>query len=177
MGVMYSFSHYVISFLYLLQILVAATLTGVSASDSTTVAVTVLGAINTVLAGILAWLNGQGMPQRYRRARDNFREVVKAIEASERMFAEIDFVEWSKGCRPTPIGERDRLEKMYEEARRDQEGNYPDTHANPTALQAQDRVQELEAKVNKHEEEKAALVEEMQGLREQLRSNPKDTTS
>lgn len=158
---MYAISHYLISFLYLLQILVAATLTAISASPEVgTAPVTVLGAINTVLAGILAWLNGQGMPQRYRRARDNFREVVKAIEAAERMFAEIDFIDWPEGGRPTPIGERDRLEKMYEDAKKDMEGNYPDTQQDPSANQAQEKLREVEAEAGKTQAEVASVKAE-----------------
>ena len=127
--VLYGMSNYIITSLYILQIFIAAALTGLSAygeAGGSTVALTTLGAINTVLAGILAWLNGQGMPVRFRRARDQYREVVRAIEDTERTFAEIDYVDWPPGTRPNPYAERDRLEQMYNEARQDQETNYPD---------------------------------------------------
>lgn len=69
--VVYSLSDYLISGLYLLQILVAATLTALSSKPrQSPTTLTVLGAIDTVIAGILAWLTGQGMPVRFRRARD-----------------------------------------------------------------------------------------------------------
>ncbi|KAI7367994.1 hypothetical protein KC354_g3003 [Hortaea werneckii] len=162
MRVMYSFSHYMISFLYLLQILVAATLTGLSSySDTVGVAITTLGAINTVLAGILAWLNGQGMPVRYRRSRDQFREVVRAIEDAERMFSTIDYMDWPEGTRPTPLGERDKLFKMYEKARQDQEANYPDTHEDANKTEVANRTKDMEAKIEKHKKQKKAKDEEL----------------
>ena len=125
---MYTIARYVVILLYLTQITIAATFTALSAYQKSSVAtLTTLGAINTVIAGMLAWLAGQGMPVRFRRARNQYREVVKAIESTERMFAEIEFISWPPGGRPDPIKERDRLESMYEEARLDQEANYPET--------------------------------------------------
>lgn len=182
MRVMYSFSHYMISFLYLLQILVAATLTGLSSYTNTAgVALTTLGAVNTVLAGILAWLNGQGMPTRYRRSRDQYREVVRAIEDAERMFSTIDYVEWPEGKRPTPVGERDRLFKMYEKARQDQEANYPDTHESADKSEVMNRTKELEAKIEKHKKQKKDKTEELKAalakLEEKHASNSKDASN
>ena len=169
MRVMYSFSHYMISFLYLLQILVAATLTGLSSYTNTAgVALTVLGAINTVLAGILAWLNGQGMPVRYRRARDQFREVVRAIEDAERMFSTIDYMEWAPGTRPTPVGERDRLFKMYEKARQDEEANYPDTHGDADKSEIASNARTFEAKIAKHKKQKKEKSEELKAMQDQV---------
>jgi len=171
MRVMYSFSHYMISFLYLLQILVAATLTGLSSYTNTAgVALTTLGAINTVLAGILAWLNGQGMPVRYRRSRDQFREVVRAIEDAERLFSTIDYMDWPEGTRPTPAGERDRLFKMYEKARQDQEANYPDTHDDADKSEVAATAKTLEAKLEKHKKQKKSKSEEIRALQGQVQS-------
>lgn len=169
MRVMYSFSHYMISFLYLLQILVAATLTGLSSYTNTAgVALTTLGAINTVLAGILAWLNGQGMPVRYRRARDQYREVVRAIEDAERLFSTIDYMDWAPGTRPTPIGEFNKLYKLYEKARQDQEANYPDTHENADKSEMASTAKALEAKVEKHKKQKKEKAEELKATQEQV---------
>lgn len=169
MRVMYSFSHYMISFLYLLQILVAATLTGLSSyTDTAGVALTTLGAINTVLAGILAWLNGQGMPIRYRRSRDQYREVVRAIEDAERLFSTIDYMDWAPGSRPTPIGEFNKLYKMYEKARQDQEANYPDTHENADKSEMASTVKVLEAKVEKHKKQKKEAAEELKTTQEHI---------
>ncbi|KAK5170107.1 uncharacterized protein LTR77_004691 [Saxophila tyrrhenica] len=167
--VMYSVSNYLIVSLYLLQILVAATLTALAAGErSSNTALTVLGAINTVVAGVLAWLTGQGMPVRFRRARDQYREVVKAIEASERVFATIDFLEWGEGERPHPIQERDRLERLYEEAREDQVANYPHAQNGPSQNQAQAKAVELEDKVAKHKEQKKEYKKELKALQKEL---------
>jgi hypothetical protein len=147
--VLYGMSNYIITFLYLLQILIAAALTGLSAyQQASSVALTTLGAINTVLAGVLAWLNGQGMPVRFRRARDQYREVVRAIEDTERTFAEIDYVNWPPGKRPNPFAERDRLEQMYDEARQDQERNYPDIQEGPNKNQMEDKQRQLQETIS-----------------------------
>lgn len=51
----------------ILQLLIGATLTAVShLSSQATTAVTVLGAANTVIAGLLAIMHNSGMPDRYR---------------------------------------------------------------------------------------------------------------
>lgn len=161
--VMYGLSNYVISSLYLLQILIAAAITGLSAYEREgNVPLTVLGAINTVLAGILAWLNGQGMPTRFRRARDQYKEVVKAIETAERTFAEIDYVQWPGGSRPNPFKERDKLEKMYEEARSDQESNYPDSQEGPSKNQMEGTKRVLEEQIRGHVDEKNKHAEKLQ---------------
>lgn len=176
MRVMYSFSHYMITFLYLLQILVAATLTGLSSyTDTAGVALTTLGAINTVLAGILAWLNGQGMPVRYRRSRDQFREVVRAIEDAERMFCTIDYMDWAPGTRPTPVGERDKLFSMYEKARRDQEANYPDTHENADKSELASNAKALEAKIEKHKRQKKEKAEQLKQMQDQMHRMEKES--
>jgi len=165
MSFMYSFSHYTISFLYLLQILVAATLTGLSSYTNTVgVVFTTLAAINTVLAGILAWLNGQGLPVCYRRSRDQLREVVRAIEDAEPLFCIIDYMDWPKATRPTPAGERDRLFKICEKARQDQEANYPDTHDDADKSEVAATAKSLEAKLEKHKKQKKDKSEEIRTL-------------
>lgn len=180
--VMHSMAHYIITGLYLLQILLAATFTALSAyQHSSTIALTTLGAINTVVAGLLAWLTGQGMPIRFRRARDQYREVVKAIEASERTFAEIDYIRWLPGQRPDPIQERDKLEKMFDEARLDQEANYPETQNTPLTKQTTEKNQELQSKIGKkkvlkeeHKKEIEALQKELETLRNVVKTGSKD---
>lgn len=166
--VMYSLSNYVISFLYLLQILIAAAITGLSAYErNASVPLTVLGAINAVLAGILAWLNGQGMPIRFRRARDQYRECVKAIENAERTFAEIDYHTWPGDSRPDPFKVRDELEKMYEDARADQESNYPDTQEGPSKNQMENQKKVLETQIAEHKTEKDNAAEKLKKERKE----------
>lgn len=165
--VLYGMSNYIITFLYLLQILIAAALTGLSAYQQTSsVALTTLGAINTVLAGVLAWLNGQGMPVRFRRARDQYREVVRAIEDTERTFAEIDYVDWPPGTRPNPYAERDRLEQMYDEARQDQERNYPDIQEGPNKHQMEGEAKQLRETISEEKSKKGAFSKLLEKTKE-----------
>lgn len=165
--VLYGMSNYIITFLYLLQILIAAALTGLSAYQQTSsVALTTLGAINTVLAGVLAWLNGQGMPVRFRRARDQYREVVRAIEDTERTFAEIDYVDWPPGTRPNPYAERDRLEQMYDEARQDQERNYPDIQEGPNKSQMEGEARQLRETISDEKSKKGAFSKALEKTKE-----------
>lgn len=165
--VLYGMSNYIITFLYLLQILIAAALTGLSAyQQSSSVALTTLGAINTVLAGVLAWLNGQGMPVRFRRARDQYREVVRAIEDTERTFAEIDYVDWPPGTRPNPYAERDRLEQMYDEARQDQERNYPDIQEGPNKHQMEGEARQLRETISEEKSKKGAFSKLLEKTKE-----------
>jgi Zn-finger nucleic acid-binding protein len=163
---MYAITHYIISGLYLLQVLVAATLTALSAyQQSSTVVLTVLGALNTVIAGLLAWLTGQGMPTRYRRARDQYREVLRACEAMERRFAQIDHIHWPDGQRPDPVIERDKLNKMFEDARKDQEANYPDSATSPQSDKDKEDVYELREELAKWKTKKKRQEEKFQALK------------
>ena len=170
--VLYGMSNYIITCLYILQIFIAAALTGLSAygQGGSTVALTTLGAINTVLAGILAWLNGQGMPVRFRRARDQYREVVRAIEDTERTFAEIDYVDWPPGTRPNPYAERDRLEQMYNEARQDQETNYPDIQEGPNKVQMENEATQLRETIKDEKSKKGAFSKLLEKTRDEHKS-------
>ena len=69
---------------HIAQILVGAVLTtlGPSAQDHT-VAITALGATNTVLAGVFALLKGQGLPDRLRRDATAFRRVQDWIDETD----------------------------------------------------------------------------------------------
>jgi hypothetical protein len=69
--------------LYLLQIILGATATAVSVSKVPTAALTVLTAIVTVVAGILAFITGHGHPGRARQLRNNLREVCDYIRFTE----------------------------------------------------------------------------------------------
>ncbi|KAI7084364.1 hypothetical protein KC356_g6808 [Hortaea werneckii] len=164
--VMYGLANYNISCLYSIQVIIAATITALAADEGRTsnTALTALGAVNTVLAGVLAWLTGQGMPVRFRRSRDKYREVVHAIENAERTFADIDYIEWEEGTRPDPVKERNRLEKMYEEARLDHERNYPETRNDSGELQANN--QELETKLEKNMIQRNKREQELEILKD-----------
>ncbi|XWW95440.1 hypothetical protein V2A60_003399 [Cordyceps javanica] len=65
----------------LLQLCISATLTAlgsVAVKDGTPI--TVLGAVNTVSAGILAFLHNSGIPDRYRKDMEELREVEDHIK-------------------------------------------------------------------------------------------------
>ncbi|GAD99526.1 conserved hypothetical protein [Paecilomyces variotii No. 5] len=75
-------------FCHFAQIIISASVTalGPSSKNYSTV-LTVLGAINTVIAGILALLNGRGLPDRLRRDETEFRKTQDWIEETESLIA------------------------------------------------------------------------------------------
>ncbi|CAK7269391.1 hypothetical protein SEPCBS119000_003544 [Sporothrix epigloea] len=69
---------------YVAQILVGAALTTLGpSSQNHAVSITVLGATNTVLAGVFALLKGQGLPDRLRKDAAAFRRVQDWIEETD----------------------------------------------------------------------------------------------
>ncbi|RDW79117.1 uncharacterized protein DSM5745_05969 [Aspergillus mulundensis] len=67
--------------LSILQLIIGATITGLGPiSDNHSVAVTVLGAVNTVIAGVLALMKGRGLPQRLRKDLAEIRKVLSYID-------------------------------------------------------------------------------------------------
>lgn len=73
---------------HFLQIIVGASLTalGPSAGDHT-ITITILGAMNTVVAGVLALVKGQGLPERLRQDKAEFRKLQDWIEQTEALLA------------------------------------------------------------------------------------------
>ncbi|KAL8768343.1 MAG: hypothetical protein Q9209_005377 [Squamulea sp. 1 TL-2023] len=78
------FAASVINTCYFGQICIAAALTALGASGSSNIAITVLGAANTVLAGVLTYLKGQGLPNRLRMYWSGLRKCREFIEEKER---------------------------------------------------------------------------------------------
>ncbi|KAI1456393.1 hypothetical protein F4805DRAFT_432698 [Annulohypoxylon moriforme] len=73
---------------YFAQIVIGAALTAVGPNSSRyEVLITVLGAINTVLAGVLALIKGSGQPQRMEKDRVGFRRLQDWIEETEALLA------------------------------------------------------------------------------------------
>lgn len=70
------------------QIILAAAVTAVSAADGPRIALTVLGALNTVLAGALTWVKGQGLPERLLTYSNELRRVREHIEDLERQYGQ-----------------------------------------------------------------------------------------
>ncbi|KAI1400284.1 hypothetical protein F4819DRAFT_461872 [Hypoxylon fuscum] len=112
---------------YFAQIVVGAALTAIgpsSAKYETTI--TVLGAVNTTLAGILALIRGSGQPQRLEKDRVGFRRLQDWIEETEALLA-------------VGVIGRDRKEvgllvesafKRYNAAKMSVENNSPDYYVN-----------------------------------------------
>ena len=63
-----------------------AALTGLGASESSHVLITLFGAANTIIAGLVAYLKSRGQPMRARMFRDDLERVVDEIENSEVMW-------------------------------------------------------------------------------------------
>ena len=91
---------FILDFCYMAQIAFAAILTALGASRSSFIVITVFGALNVALGGILALFKGLGLPMRLRKEWLEFRKLRHYIDDRERMF-EMDFhvdVEDEKKC-------------------------------------------------------------------------------
>ncbi|KAL5338327.1 hypothetical protein BJX70DRAFT_367288 [Aspergillus crustosus] len=74
----------VFNFLAILQLVVGATITALGPlANNHMVAITILGAVNTVTAGVLALMKGRGLPQRLRKDLAEIRKVRTYIEEVE----------------------------------------------------------------------------------------------
>jgi hypothetical protein len=89
------------------------------AANSGHVGITAFGAINTVIAGLLTYLKGSGLPNRLRYYANEWKKVREYIEQRERDFSRSD-------C-PLDVYEIVRvIEAMYEEVKADIQTNTPD---------------------------------------------------
>lgn len=102
-----------------LQIIVAAALTALGAANGSHSAVTVFGAINTVIAGFLTYLKGSGLPNRMKYYQHEWAKVREYIEQRERDLSYThDYIDVHE--------EVNIIRRMYEEVRADVENNIPD---------------------------------------------------
>ena len=69
----------VINVIFLGQILVAAALTALGASNTSHIAITILGSVNTVIAGVQTYLKGQGLPNRLKQYEFGLRKLREYI--------------------------------------------------------------------------------------------------
>lgn len=119
--------------LIMAQIVLGAALTGLGASKSSPVLVTIFGATNTIIAGGIAFLKSRGQPMRARMFRDDLERVVDEIENSAIMWLGI-----SKGAHGydaidtddevTVRGEVARLTRLYDRAVKTNTLNDPDNY-------------------------------------------------
>jgi hypothetical protein len=105
-----------------LQIVIAATLTALGAAGGSHKAVTVFGAMNTVIAGLLTFLKGSGLPNRLKYYQSEWQRVREFIEQRERDFGR-------PNCDLDVYTVIDSVEKMYEEVKVDLEASIPDRFA------------------------------------------------
>ncbi|KAK0516358.1 hypothetical protein JMJ35_000961 [Cladonia borealis] len=106
---------------FLSQIVVAATLTALGAADASYIAITVLGSVNTVIAGIQTYLKGQGLPNRLRQYEFGLRKLREYIEDRERDFSHAD-------CPRNVDHEIADIAAMYKAVRQTAEDNTPENY-------------------------------------------------
>lgn len=104
----------------MLQIIVGAALTALGAAKGPPAVVTLLGAINTIVAGILTYLKGQGLPTRLEQYLHLLRTLREHIEEREREFTEPD-------CSLDVDEVIQSIVQMYKEVRQTAEDNAPGT--------------------------------------------------
>jgi len=90
------------------QMIVAAALTAIGAANGPHALVTIFGAINTVVAGILTYLKGSGMPAKQKQLAQEWTRIREHIEQREREFC-------LEECELDPREELDIIERMYED--------------------------------------------------------------
>lgn len=117
----------------LMQVVFAAILTALGASQSPHIVITVFGALNTAIAGLLSFTKGKNLPNRFRQYQNSLRKVREYIELRERSFYQPD----------SELDLRDEVQRiidMYEAARQTEENNdpaaYVETGKPYTAMQA-----------------------------------------
>jgi hypothetical protein len=120
--------------LLLSQVVLGAALTGLGASDSSRVLITVVGALNTIIAGVIAFLKSRGQPLRARMFRDDLDRVVDEIESSATMWLGIssgvhgyDAIDTDELV--TVRSEVARLTRLYDRAVKANTTNDPDLYA------------------------------------------------
>ncbi|CAK3935923.1 hypothetical protein CB0940_09159 [Lecanosticta acicola] len=130
-GRMYAFTSALTNTLLLSQVVLGAALTGLGASDSSRVLITVFGALNTVIAGLVAFMKSRGQPMRARMFRDDLDRVVDEIENSATMWKGIsqkihgyDAIDTDDSV--TVRSEVARLTRLYDRAVKTNTLNDPD---------------------------------------------------
>ena len=136
---MYFFTSTLINTLILSQVVLGATLTGLGASDQSRVLITVFGALNTVIAGLVAFLKSRGQPMRARMFRDDLDRVVDEIENSAVMWKGIsqqvhgyDAIDTDNSV--TVRSEVARLTRLYDRAVKTNTMNDPDFYGSGISM-------------------------------------------
>lgn len=106
---------------FLGQVAIGAALTALGASNSSHIAITILGSANTVIAGLQTYLKGQGLPNRLQQYEFGLRKLREHIEDLERHFSHEE-------CRLNVDHEIAEVAAMYHAVRQTAEDNTPDTY-------------------------------------------------
>jgi hypothetical protein len=119
--------------LLLTQVILGATLTALGASESSHILITIFGVLNTVIAGLVAYLKSRGQPMRARMYRDDMERVVDEIENSEVMWLGISrgvhgYNQINTDDEVTVRSEVARLTRLYDRAVRTNTMNNPDMY-------------------------------------------------
>ena len=119
--------------LLLTQVILGAILTALGASESSHVLITIFGVMNTVIAGLVAYLKSRGQPMRARMFRDDMERVVDEIENSEVMWLGISrgvlgYDEINTDGEVSVRSEVARLTRLYDRAVKTNTMNNPDTY-------------------------------------------------
>ncbi|KAF2754531.1 hypothetical protein EJ05DRAFT_479503 [Pseudovirgaria hyperparasitica] len=136
----YAFTAALSTTMLLSQIVIGAALTALGAANISHVTVAFLGALNTVIAGLVTYLRSRGQPMRARMFRDDLERVVDEIENSEIMwlgiqkgvhgYDEIDVDEVSVRS------EVARLTRLYDRAIKNHLQSNPELHQGGGAMDA-----------------------------------------
>ena len=103
---------------YVLQIVLGAAVTALGAARGPPGAVTFFGAVGTIVAGLLTYLKGQGLPARLEQYLHQLRTLREHIETREREFLEPE-------CPLNVDEEIASVTKMYQEVRQTAQDNAP----------------------------------------------------
>lgn len=110
----YTIFSYLINTCLGIQIVVAAALTALGAASGPHSAVTAFGAINTIMAGILTYLRGSGLPDRLKSYQNKWKNIREYIEQREREFCLV-------GCDLDVQEEVFIVESMYQNVKSEME--------------------------------------------------------
>lgn len=130
----YLFTATLTNTLILSQVVLGAALTGLGASNSSHILVTIFGAFNTIIAGLIAWLKSRGQPMRARMFRDDLERVVDEIENSAMMWLGISknvhgYDKIDTDDQVTVRSEVARLTRLYDRAVKTNTLNDPDMYS------------------------------------------------
>jgi ABC-type multidrug transport system fused ATPase/permease subunit len=136
------FSHQLYSIVFVLltivQLMVGATITALGPlSAKYMVVITILGAVTTVIAGLLAFMEGRGLPQRHRKDLAEIRKVQTYIAGAE--------IKLKYGDRDRAIRDVDSFieeaRARYERMQNVMDMNQPDSYADGPQLERSNRLQ------------------------------------